>query len=127
MELYECRNYVYVIMKILIFYIFLNWKSAVLGSQRANIICKLLRNGSGLILESFGIDLGWFFNLKVTILDMFLNMNSPNEKNMTIQSQISSSSNKSRLETCFKMCSRSRQYQRFEYHQKLLSQKWSYG
>ena len=25
------------------------------------------------------------------------------------------------------MCCRSRQYQRFEYHQKLLSQKWSYG
>ena len=27
----------------------------------------------------------------------------------------------------FKMCSRSWQYQRFEYHQKLLSRKWSYG
>ena len=41
--------------------------------------------------------------------------------------QISSSSNKSRPGTRFKMCSRSRQYQRFEYHHKLLSQKRSYG
>ena len=37
---------------------------------------------------------------------------------------ISSSSNKSRPGTRFKMCSRSWQYQRFEYHQKLLAQSW---
>ena len=41
--------------------------------------------------------------------------------------QISTSSNESRPGTLFKMCSRSRQYQRCEYHQKLLSQTKSYG
>ena len=41
--------------------------------------------------------------------------------------QISAYSNKSRPGTPFKMCSRSRQYQRFEYHQKSLSQNRSYG
>ena len=47
-----------------------------------------------------------------------------NFKNVTIQFQISSSSNKSRPGTCFKMCSRSRQYERFEYDQKLLAESW---
>ena len=40
---------------------------------------------------------------------------------------ISTSTNKSRPGTPFKMCSRSWQYGRFQYHQKLLTQKWSYG
>ena len=40
-------------------------------------------------------------------------------------SDISTSTNKSRPGTHFKMCSRSWQYWRFEYHQKLLTQKWS--
>ena len=48
-------------------------------------------------------------------------------KNVTIQFQISSSSNKSRPGTCFKMCSRTWQYGRFEYHQKLLAQSWIHG
>ena len=52
----------------------------VLGSQSANILWKLLRNGLGLISESFGIDLGSFFIVQVTIFSISLTINSPNEK-----------------------------------------------
>ena len=47
-------------------------------------------------------------------------------KMLEFWSDISTSTNKSRPGTHFKMCSRSWQYWRFEYHQKLLTQKWSY-
>ena len=52
----------------------------MLGSQSANIIWKLSRNGSGLILESFGIDSGSFFFSKITILNIYLIINSQNVK-----------------------------------------------
>ena len=58
---------------------------------------------------------------------MFLDTNSPNCKILKSCFRISTSSNESRPGTLFKMCSRSRQYQRFEYHQKLLSQTKRYG
>ena len=69
-----------------------------------------------------------FFVVEVyNILTIDLNTNSKNEKQSNSDFQISTSGNESRPGTRFEMCSRSRQYQRFEYHQKLLSQKWSYG
>ena len=75
-QLYTCQ-----ILDILLnFFINSNWKWTVLGSRRANIIWNLLRNGSGLILESLGIDSGSFFIVQVTILNMSLFINSEHEK-----------------------------------------------
>ena len=99
----------------------------VLGSRRVNIIWKSFQNYLGFILELLEIDLESFFKQKVNILNMFLYISSGNEEKMKSQLQISSSGNESRPGTHFKMCSRSRQYQRFEYHQKLLTWKRSYA
>ena len=98
----------------------------VLGSRRVNIIWKSFQNYLGFILELLEIDLESFFKQKVNILNIFLYISSGNEEKMKSQLQISSSGNESRPGTHFKMCSRSRQYQRFEYHQKSLSQNRSY-
>ena len=99
----------------------------VLGSWRTNIIWKLHRNDSGVILELLEIDLDPFFKQKNDILNMYLNINFKNEEKSKSEFQISSSSNESSPGTPFRMCSRSRQYQRFEYHQKLLTWKRSYA
>ena len=104
-----------------------NWKLMVLGLRRVNIIWKLPRNYSGFILELLEIDSGSFSNQKVNILNMFLYINSKHEEKSKSDFQISTSSNESRPGTPFKMCSRSRQYQRFEYHQKLLTWTRSYA
>ena len=88
---------------------------------------KLLLNDSGVILDLLEIDLESFFVQKVNFLNISLNINSQNSKISKSDFQISTSGNESRPGAPFKMCSRSQQYQRFEYHQKLLSQKRSYG
>ena len=61
----------------------------VLGPWRVNIIWKLLRNYSGFILELLEIDSGSFFNEKVNIVNIFLHINSENEKksNLIFKSQ----------------------------------------
>ena len=88
---------------------------------------KLLWNDSGSTLDQLAIDLETFVNQKVNMLIIVHSINSPNEKKSKSDFQISAYGNKSRPGIEFKMCSRSRQYQRFEYHQKLLSQTKSYG
>ena len=99
----------------------------VLGSGRLNIIWKLLRNDSGVILKLLEMDSGSFFNVKIHNLNIFLDLKLIFYKIWEFWSDISTSSNKSGPGTHFKMCSRSWQYWRFEYHQKLLTQKWSYA
>ena len=99
----------------------------ILGSEGVDIIWKLLRNDSGIILRLLEIDLEPFFDQKVNILKIFLDTNSPNCKISKSCFRISTSSNEIKPGTRFKMCSRSRQYQRFEYHQKLLTWKRSYA
>ena len=46
----------------------------VLGSWRLNIIWKLLWNDSGVILEILEIDSGSFFNVKVNVLNICLDL-----------------------------------------------------
>ena len=99
----------------------------VLGSWRQNIIWKLLRNDSGVILEILEIDPDSFFNVKVYFLNIFLDLKLIFYKIWEFWSDISTSTHKSRPGTHFKMCSRSWQYWRFDYHQKLLTQKRTYG
>ena len=99
----------------------------VLGSWRQNIIWKLLRNDWGVILEILEIDSDSFFNVKVHFLNIFLDLKLIFYKIWEFWGDISTSTNKSRPGTHFKMCSRSWQYWRFDYHPKLLTQKRSYG
>ena len=44
------------------------------GSWRLNIIWKLLRNDSGVILEILEIDSGSFFDVKVYFMNIFLDL-----------------------------------------------------
>ena len=99
----------------------------VSGSWRVNVIWKLLQNYAKFILELLEIDSGSFSNQKVHIGNIFLYTNSENGEKSKYDFQISSSSNETRPGTPFKMCSRSRQYQRFEYHQQLLTWTRSYA
>ena len=46
----------------------------VLGSGRLNIIWKLLRNDSGVILKLLEIGSGSFFNVKIHNLNIFLDL-----------------------------------------------------
>ena len=46
----------------------------VSGLRRVNIIWKLLRNDSGVILEILEIDSGTFFSAKVSFLNIFLHL-----------------------------------------------------
>ena len=97
----------------------------VFGSWRVNITWKSFQNDSGVILELLEIDSGSFFNVKIHNLNKSLDLKLIFYKIWEFWSDISTSSNKSGPGTHFKMCSRSWQYWRFEYHQKLLTQKWS--
>ena len=99
----------------------------VWGSWRLNIIWKLLRNNSGVLLEILEIDSGLFFNVKVYFLNIFCDLKFIFRKMWEFRSDISTYTNKSRPGTLFKMCSRSWEYWRFQYHQKLLTQNRSCG
>ena len=55
-----------------------------LGSWQANIIWKMLRNDSGVILELLEIDLEHFFTQKVNILKIVLDIHSENGKNSNL-------------------------------------------
>ncbi len=84
------------------------------GSLRASNVWKLLRIESEIILELLENHLEHFeYKLQ-------------KREHLKSQFQISSSSNESRPGTHFQMCSRSRQYQRLEYHQDLLTWKSSH-
>ena len=48
--------------------------------QRVNIVWKLIRNDSGVILELLGIDLEPFSNQKMNIWNISVDTNSENEK-----------------------------------------------
>ena len=98
----------------------------VLGSWRPNIIWKLLRNDTGVISELLDIDSGTFSNAKLHVLNICLDVKLIFYNFQEFWSDISTSTNKSRPGTPFKRCSRSWQCGRFQYHQKLLAQKWSY-
>ena len=75
---------------------------------------KFIGNRSRIIFQCKSIHFEYFSWYKL-----------PKWEKLKIQFQISTSSNKSRPGTPFKMCSRSWEYGRFQYHQKLLAQKWS--
>ena len=52
----------------------------VWGLQRVNIIWKLARNDSGVILELLEIDLEQFSNQKIHIYNIYVAINSEHEK-----------------------------------------------
>ena len=78
-----------------------------LGPWRQNNIWKLTRNDSGVILDLLEIHLEPFFSQKVNIWNIYLDINSENDKKLKSDLQISTSSNESRPGIHSKMCSRS--------------------
>ena len=99
----------------------------VWGFWRLNIIWKLPWNDSEVILEILEIDSGSFFKVKVYFLNLFFDLKFIFRNMLEFWSGISTYTNKSRPGTLFKMCSRSYEYWRFQYHQKLLSRNRSCG
>ena len=77
---------------------------------------RILGNGFGIIFECESSFFGHVFTFELILFKIW-----------EFWGDISTCTNQSGPGTPFKMCSRSWQYWRFEYHQKLLTQKWSYG
>ena len=95
----------------LLFYVIL-----CIGNELLKSVPSTLRNWSGIVVRCRSSVLGQFSLYTCHIRSCF-----------EIFSEISTSTNKSRPGTCSKMCSRTWEYGRFQYHQKILAQKWSYG